>query len=132
MNCLRRCFRRFFECLLGIKSVPVPRPIILRKVREVMDQLGLTFELPAPGAGDVVDREFTVQLEGQEAAVTHLSAATTEFEVVVDEGTKFSVSLVDVDNAGNKSAPRTLDVEAVDTIAPPQPGEFGVKSVREV
>jgi hypothetical protein len=41
------------------------------------------------------------------------------------------LSLVDVDDSGNKSAPATVEFVALDTLAPAQPGGFNVTLVSE-
>lgn len=94
----------------------------------------LTFVLvlPEKSASDVESRELTVSVAGGESQVFSLSGdETTSQEFDGEEGDVVSGSLVDIDNAGNRSEAREFSITLVDTIAPPQPGEVGVKVVSE-
>jgi hypothetical protein len=83
--------------------------------------------LPAPGAADVVARELTMQVGGEAPVAVPVVVG----QAVVDglkapQDSSVTLSLVDVDDAGNRSLPSIFQFVAQDTLAPPQPGELGV------
>lgn len=81
---------------------------------------------------DVVTRELSVVVDGGQPATTTFPSTATELgEVKVEQGGKVVLSLVDIDDAGNRSQPATVEFVAADTIPPAKPGEFGVNLVRE-
>ena len=63
--------------------------------------------------------------------MTTAGAATDLGSVDVPQDALVVLSLVDVDDAGNKSPPATVEFTAVDTLAPAQPGGFNVALVGE-
>lgn len=84
--------------------------------------------------GDVVERQLVVTVDGQATAETHKSFAsdTTDLgEIVVPQGAAVVLTVVDVDDAGNKSEPAVLKFVAEDTLPPAQPGALGVTLVGE-
>lgn len=88
----------------------------------------------APKDADVTERLLTVLVDGQEVAEYSKSLApeTTELgEIKVAQGAAVVVTLVDVDDAGNRSTPAELSFVAQDTIPPAQPGALGVTLVSE-
>jgi hypothetical protein len=83
--------------------------------------------LPPPAAPDVISRELGISISGQPAEVRSLGTADTLITgLKAPQGTTVSLSLVDVDDAGNRSIPSYKTFEALDTIPPPQPGELGI------
>jgi hypothetical protein len=83
--------------------------------------------LPPPGAADVVSREFTLTLPDQEPVVISLAADALEVpDLRAPQDTVITLSLVDVDDGGNRSEARELSTTLIDTIPPPQPGELGI------
>lgn len=83
---------------------------------------------------DVVERQLVVAVDGVVPAdeVKSFPAAATELgEVTVPQGSSVLLTLVDVDDAGNRSEPAVLEFVAEDTLPPAQPGSFGVTLVRE-
>ncbi len=82
---------------------------------------------------DVVERQLVVALDNApNGDVKVFSADTTELgEISVPQGSFVSLTLVDVDDAGNRSEPAVLEFFAQDTLPPTQPGSFGVTLVRE-
>lgn len=87
--------------------------------------------LPEAGAADVVTRElrFTV---GEELVEVNLEGSATEtVELTGADNDAVVGSLVDVDDAGNRSEAREFSFVLVDTLAPPQPGELGLKVTGE-
>lgn len=98
------------------------------------DLLTYRISADAPKDADVVERLLTVSVDGQDVSDYAKSAApdTTEFgEINVLQGAAVVVTLVDVDDAGNKSEPAEFSFVAQDTIPPAQPGSLGVTLVSE-
>lgn len=94
--------------------------------------LKFVLTMPEKGASDVVSRELTVSVDGAEPVVFTLTGDVVESqEFEAADGAAVTGTLVDVDDAGNKSEAREFTFVLVDTIAPPQPGEVGVKVVSE-
>jgi hypothetical protein len=86
----------------------------------------------APVDTDVVSRELTVTINGTVSLPTTFSGAATDLGTIsVDQGANVVLTLIDVDDAGNRSQPATVEFIAADTIPPAQPGSFGVSLVRE-
>lgn len=112
---------------------PMPGPLRLTVISEDRDMLQFKLVLPAPGAPDVVSRELSVKVGEGDAVVQPL--APDALEVVGFEGADnavVAVSLVDIDDAGNRSEAREQQFTLTDTIAPPQPGEIGLQVTAEV
>ncbi len=82
---------------------------------------------------DVVERQLVVAVDGTATDdVKVFPADTTELgEISVPQGASVVLTLVDVDDAGNRSEPAVLEFVAADTLPPAQPGAFGVTLVRE-
>ena len=86
----------------------------------------------APGANDVVERKMTITVNDNVVDTKSYKGDVVDLgELGFEEQDKVSLSLVDVDNVGNVSPAAIFEFVAVDTIAPPAPGSFGVKLVRE-
>lgn len=86
----------------------------------------------APVDGDVVSRELTVSINGSPASTATFGPGETSLgEITANQGDAVVVSLVDIDDAGNRSDAAVLEFAAADTIAPAQPGLLGVTLVRE-
>jgi hypothetical protein len=112
------------------------RPVALqvwlaRQERNAVDTLVYQVTAQPPVDHDVVERRLTVSVNGVSSVNTY-PGDTTDFGEAVRavEGSSVVLSLVDVDNAGNESAPALVSYEATDTL-PPQRPEFGVVLVRE-
>jgi len=83
---------------------------------------------------DVVERQLVVAVDGVVPVdeFKTFPAATTDLgEVTVPQGSSVLLTLVDVDDAGNRSEPAVLEFVAEDTLPPAQPGSFGVTLVSE-
>lgn len=81
---------------------------------------------------DTVKRVLTVTINGEVQSTTEYPAPAASFsEVSASHGDQVVLTLVDVDEAGNESAPAVVTFTAADTLPPSQPGEFGVSLVRE-
>jgi hypothetical protein len=85
-----------------------------------------------PVDSDVVERQLTIDVGSETPkVVTFPSGATNLGEVQAEQGATVTLSLVDLDDAGNSSEPAVVEFVATDTIPPAQPGQFGVTLVRE-
>ena len=81
---------------------------------------------------DVTGRQLTVMVNGEVISTVELSGSATDLgEFKVEQNSNVSLSLVDIDDAGNRSQPAVLEFVATDTIPPAQPGSFGVTLARE-
>jgi hypothetical protein len=97
--------------------------------------MAITFkvQLPAKSAADVVARELTVKIGDSEPIFTELAADAAEVdELQGPEGAEVEVSLVDIDDAGNRSEPSVATAVLADTFAPPKPGELGIQLTGEI
>ena len=81
---------------------------------------------------DVTGRQLTVVVNGEVLSIVELAGSATDLgEVKVEQNANVTLSLVDIDDAGNRSQPAVLDFVATDTLPPAQPGSFGVTLARE-
>lgn len=87
-----------------------------------------------PVDADVTARELTIVVNGERLSepVSFAGDAIDLGEIKVEQNAVVLLTLVDIDDAGNRSQPATFEFTATDTIAPAQPGSFGVSLVREV
>lgn len=78
-----------------------------------------------PEGTDITQQQFTVTANGtaQEPQILDASAPSAEFEV--EQGAAVTLSLVYIDDGGNKSAERATSFTAQDTIPPQAPEGFG-------
>jgi hypothetical protein len=113
-------------------SVPVGLRVVLLKGETMANVLTYNVSVNAPVDGDVVLRELTVTVNGVESTVVTAAGNATDLgSVEVPQDSLVVLSLVDVDDAGNKSEPATVEFTALDTLAPAQPGGFNVTLVSE-
>lgn len=121
-----------FDLLL--KSKPGQVSIILtgeRSRENMADMILFSVSLPPKSAPDVASREVTIKI-GEAEEVRSFGP-----EVVLIEGLEGEqdvvamISLVDVDDAGNKSEASVAEAVLADTVAPPQPGALGIIVVGE-
>jgi hypothetical protein len=96
----------------------------------------LKFELSLPSASatDVTSRMLTVTIEGGEPINLTLSGTETIVSndlFIGNDNAAVDVSLADIDDAGNRSVSRDQSFVLLDTIAPPQPGEIGLRVISE-
>ena len=96
------------------------------------DVLTYRVSAAAPVDGDVVSRLLTLVVNGEDQGTAELAADATELSTFsVSQNDEVVLTLVDVDDAGNKSEPAVLTFTAVDTLPPAQPGSFGVTLLSE-
>jgi len=98
------------------------------------DVLVYKVSVGAPVDADVVERQLVVAVNGAASPDEFkvFPAATTDLgEIRVKQGDSVLLTLVDVDDAGNRSEPAVLEFVATDTLPPAKPGEFGVTLAAE-
>lgn len=125
-----------FACTAERKVVSRPRAFFTTQIwRDTMaDVLVYKVSVGAPVDADVVERQLVVALNGNSEVDDFkvFSADTTDLgEVRAKQGDKVLLTLVDVDDVGNRSEPAVLEFVAEDTLPPAKPGEFGVTLVKE-
>lgn len=97
--------------------------------------MAITFKvvLPPVSAPDVVTRELTVKIGDADPIVSKFAG---DVAVVADlqgeQDAEVEVSLVDIDDAGNRSEPSVAKTVLNDTFAPPKPGELGIELTGEI
>jgi hypothetical protein len=124
---------RTLNKMVKVLRLRKPGPIFVRVYEGEDSMLKFVLVLPQKGAADVVQRELTVQVGEGDPVVVSLGGDEVESGTFEGEdGDSVSGSLVDVDDAGNKSEAREFSFVLVDTVAPPTPGEVGLKVTEEV
>lgn len=101
-------------------------------LKEENGMLNFVLDLPVSSAADVVARELTVVVDGVVSAETLAGDAVVSAEYSGVDNAVVSGSLVDVDDAGNRSEPSEFNYVLVDNIAPPAPGAVGMRVTAEV
>lgn len=110
-----------------------PGLVFLKVVAKDGKMLNFVLTLPVPGASDVVARELFVSVAGGEPQVQTLDGAALESSELSGEQDNTVIgTLVDIDDAGNRSDARDFSFVLVDNLAPPQPGELGIRVTSEV
>lgn len=125
--------------LFGIK--PLLKLLRLRKPGMVFlllvnnkenDMLKFVLVLPPAGAHDVVNREVSIQVGDKAPSTFDIPVSDNETKPFEGkEGDEIKGSLIDVDDAGNRSEPRDFGFILRDTLAPPKPGELGLRVTEE-
>lgn len=116
-----------------IKLLQLKKPgLVFISFRQGEDgMLKFVLVLPAPGAPDVVVREVKFSVGDQAFDLTLAGDLLETPEMSGNDNDQVVGTLVDVDDAGNKSEAREFTFTLVDTLAPPQPGELGFKITGE-
>lgn len=113
-------------------AVPVEFGVTLIGSAEMGDVL--TYQVSAGPVvdHDVVTRELSCVVDGGEAVVSTFAGSATDLGLVtVPQGADVVLSLVDIDDAGNRSDAAVVSFVAADTIPPAAPGAFGVTLIGE-
>lgn len=120
--------------LINNRAAPdLPLLFVMQHGRNVMaDTLTYLVTATAPVDSDVVQRELVVTVNGEVVSTTVFAGSSVDFgTVTVPQDSEVKLTLVDVDDAGNKSQPAESYFVAVDTIPPGQPGAINVTLVGE-
>ena len=118
---------------IGHKPLPIPGEMSIRVTGE--SEMGLIFvvEIPAEPDTDVVNRRLTCSFDNKADQVLDIpgrDAATTD-EMHGDQDATGTLSLINIDDAGNQSEARVQTFVLTDTIAPAKPGEMQVRVTGE-
>lgn len=118
--------------LLALLTKPGHMYVI--KVEEVPMGLKHTLAMPPLNTVDVTTkRELTLIVDGGSPIVGDVDPIdSTSKAIIVTQGAAVRLELRDTDDAGNVSEPEVLEFTAVDTVAPPAPGDLAVTNVEEV
>lgn len=121
------------ENLTRLIRLRTPGLVTISIISEDGEMLQFVLNLPAPGAPDVVARELTVAI-GTNASVTFNLLPSEEVSEGMSGADNDPVAgtLVDIDDAGNRSEPRSFAFVLTDTIPPPTPGDVGITVTGEV
>jgi hypothetical protein len=119
-------------CLSILKVLRLKKPgKVSITMFEGEGMLSFVLTLPERSAKDVVARELTVSVDGVET-VESLNGDSVESQVYSGlDNAAVAGRLVDIDDAGNRSEPSEFTFVLVDTIAPPAPGQVGLKVTAE-
>jgi hypothetical protein len=117
----------------GWVATPVGLSVLNMRNESMANVLTYSVSAAAPVSGDVVTRLLTLVVNGEDQGTSELPADAAENLSVfsVPQDAEVVVTLVDVDDAGNKSEPAVLTFTATDTIPPQQPGALGVSLISE-
>jgi hypothetical protein len=114
-------------------TLSMRRPLVVVRLT-LQEQHMLVYSVSAgpPVDADVVSRELTVVIAGVAGTPATFGGNATDLgEIKAGQGDEVTLSLVDVDDAGNRSQAAVVTFQATDTIPPATPGEFGVSLIRE-
>ena len=119
-------------CLSILKVLRLKKPgKVSITMFEGEGMLSFVLTLQERSAKDVVARELTVSVDGVET-VESLNGDSLESQVYSGlDNAAVAGRLVDIDDAGNRSEPSEFTFVLVDTIAPPAPGQVGLKVTAE-
>ena len=122
--------------ILRLLRLRQPGLVSLRLVRESFvgetKMLHFVVVLPAPGAADVTERRLQVKVGDADPVDLVLAGDALEStEFMGADNAAVTGTLVDVDDAGNASPTRDFAMVLVDTLAPPLPGEVGMRVTSE-
>lgn len=116
-------------------AVRIAKPVLkYSQIRgeSMSDMLTYTISAAPVVDSDVVSRVLTVSISGEEPSERTLPGSAVDFgQLTVAQDVTVTLTLVDVDDAGNKSEPAVVEFVAADTLPPGQPGGLGVTLVGE-
>lgn len=119
--------------ILKVLRLKTPGLVFLKVVSEEGTMLNFVFVLPPKSAADVVNRELVVSVDGAEPTTANYAGDATESgEFSGEQDQTVTGTLVDIDDAGNRSEPRPFEFVLVDNLAPAQPGELAIRVTSEV
>lgn len=102
------------------------------KGEHMADSLSATYTISAAPVvdADVVTRVLTVAIGSDAPSERNFPGSTVDFGTLsVPQDTSVVLTLVDIDDAGNKSVPAVVEFVSADTQPPAQPGGLGVTLV---
>jgi len=123
----------FIYALDDSKSITTPT-LFYRQIGASFMADSLTYTISAGPVvdGDVVSRVLTFVVGGEEPSERSFPGSSVDFGLLtVPQDSTVVLTLVDVDDSGNKSVPAVVEFVAADTLPPSQPGGLGVTLVSE-
>jgi len=112
-------------------SSPGKLKLLLKE--QVMDKILFKVTLPTLTDVSVATRELSVKIGDAEAVVTTVAKDAVEVDGLSGpQDSAVEVSLVDVDEAGNRSKASVLNAVLTDVFPPAQPGELALVQTAEV
>lgn len=119
-------------CKLAFRVKPGPVKVQIVG-EEPMDVMIYNVELPPAVSHDVVARKLTVAREGVSPVEIDLPKDALLVENLTGpQDSVVTLSLVDIDDAGNESEPSVATFTLVDNIPPAKPGEIAIAIVGEI
>lgn len=120
----------------SVGFVVSPQKLSVKQIERVNENMAdtMTYEIAVggPASQDVVSRELTVVVDGvYRDPVVFPAYEVSLGRVSVPQDSEVVVSLVDVDDAGNRSEPSTISFKALDVVPPAAPGGLSVTVVGE-
>lgn len=124
-----------FQRRTRVLVVP-PQKLSVKQIERADENMAdtMTYEIAVggPATQDVVSRELTVVVDGVYRDPVVFPAYEVSFgRISVPQDSEVVVSLVDVDDAGNRSEPSTVSFKAIDVVPPAAPGGLNVTVVGE-
>lgn len=116
----------------GTKKKPGPILFIIAGEDQMTDKIIFRVVLPNASADDVKTREITVDIGGEVLCWVTDVVGPTAYEFTGPQDAQVCVTLVDIDDAGNRSEPASLTQQLTDNFAPPAPGAIGLELVKEI
>lgn len=108
-----------------------PGPIYLIWEKPMASVFRVKAMLPPVVDPDVDRRELTSKIGDQDSKIENLALDTAFVEFVVPQDSTLELSLVDIDDAGNRSEPSVRSYKAIDNIPPMQPGMVNIEVMGE-
>jgi hypothetical protein len=104
---------------------------VIPRRKTVPNQLTYSIVAAPPSDADVVERILTVTIDGDSSAKPYPGDTSKFDDLTVQQDANVILSLVDVDDAGNRSGATSVTFVAADTIPPSDPSGLGVTLVGE-
>lgn len=120
-----------FQDILKVLRLKKPGLVFISLRQGDDGMLKFVLVLPQAGASDVVSREVRLSVADVLYEVDLAGDVVETAEFTGEDNAVVTGTLVDVDDAGNRSEAREFSFVLVDTVAPPQPGELSIKVTGE-
>jgi hypothetical protein len=109
-----------------------PGSLTLIQTGETMDIISFKVVLPTVVDADVESRELSVKIGDADAVVTAVAKDAVEVNGLSGpQDAAIELSLVDIDDAGNKSQASVLNTVLTDVFPPATPGELSIQQTGE-
>lgn len=109
-----------------------PGPIYVWKVGEIVaNRFRVRVLLPPIVDPDTINAELSCLVNGVAEPPKTFDRIATDTEYVFDQGASVKLSLVNIDDAGNRSTPSEREFVVTDNVPPAQPGELAIEVLGE-